>query len=86
MARDILLTDVPSVLRADLYVVAAPLGAGVVVEAHVLQLPGPDRPRWLARLSVSACGFLAMECRQLPVADTDKGRSRDPLRQSSRSG
>jgi uncharacterized membrane protein YeiH len=42
MARDILLTDIPAVLRADLYAVAALLGAAVVVGAHVLQLPpGP---------------------------------------------
>jgi len=42
MARDILLTDIPAVLRADLYAVAALLGAAVVVAAHVLQLPaGP---------------------------------------------
>jgi uncharacterized membrane protein YeiH len=42
MARDILLTDIPAVLRADLYAMAALLGAAVVVGAHVLQLPaGP---------------------------------------------
>jgi len=38
MARDILLTDIPSVLRADLYAVAALLGAATVVIAHLLQL------------------------------------------------
>jgi uncharacterized membrane protein YeiH len=42
MARDILLTEIPTVLRADLYAVAALLGAAIVVIAHVLQLPsGP---------------------------------------------
>jgi uncharacterized membrane protein YeiH len=39
MARDILLTDIPVVLRAELYAVAALLGAAIVVGAYVLQLP-----------------------------------------------
>jgi len=68
MARDILLTDIPAVLRADLYAVAALLGAAVVVAAHVLQLPaGP------ATLAGAALCFglrvLAMKRGwQLPVA------------------
>ena len=42
MARDILLTEIPTVLRADLYAVTALLGAAIVVLAHLLQLPsGP---------------------------------------------
>lgn len=42
MARDILLAEIPTVLRADLYAVAALAGAAVVVIAKVLQLPaGP---------------------------------------------
>lgn len=42
MARDILLADIPVVLRAELYAVAALLGAAVVVIADRLQLPsGP---------------------------------------------
>ena len=39
MARDVLLAQIPTVLRADLYAVAALAGAAVVVIAHVLQLP-----------------------------------------------
>jgi uncharacterized membrane protein YeiH len=39
MARDILLTDIPTVLRADLYAVAALLGAAIVVGAQEGQLP-----------------------------------------------
>ncbi len=39
MARDILLTEIPTVLRAELYAVAALLGAATVAIAHVLQLP-----------------------------------------------
>src|SRR6516225_9461303 len=42
MARDVLLAEIPIVLRSDLYAVAALLGAAVVVIANRLQLPsGP---------------------------------------------
>jgi uncharacterized membrane protein YeiH len=39
MARDLLLTEVPHVLRADLYAVAALAGAAVVVAGAALRLP-----------------------------------------------
>ena len=39
MARDVLLAQVPVVLRSDLYAIAALAGAAVVVLAHELQLP-----------------------------------------------
>src|SRR3954470_14482894 len=39
MARDILLAEIPTVLRADLYAVAALVGAAVVVIAKLLELP-----------------------------------------------
>jgi uncharacterized membrane protein YeiH len=39
MTRDVLLAEVPTVLRADLYAVAALAGAAVVVIGNVLQLP-----------------------------------------------
>ncbi len=39
MARDLLLADIPLVLRADLYAVAALLGAGFVVIGEKLGLP-----------------------------------------------
>jgi uncharacterized membrane protein YeiH len=39
MMRDVLLADVPTVLRADLYAVAALAGAGVVVLGYLLQIP-----------------------------------------------
>lgn len=39
IVRDVLLTEVPSVLRSDLYAVAALLGAGVVVGGTLLELP-----------------------------------------------
>ena len=42
MLRDILLSQVPTVLRAELYAVAALVGAAVVVAGHVLDVPpGP---------------------------------------------
>lgn len=39
MARDVLLADVPVVLRADLYALAALVGASIVVGGHLLGLP-----------------------------------------------
>jgi len=39
VARDLLLTEIPTVLRAELYAVAALLGAATVVVAHLLGLP-----------------------------------------------
>lgn len=39
MVRDVLLADVPVVLKSDLYAVAALAGAAVVAGGHVLQLP-----------------------------------------------
>jgi uncharacterized membrane protein YeiH len=39
VARDVLLAQVPVVLRSDLYAIAALAGAAVVVLAHELQLP-----------------------------------------------
>jgi uncharacterized membrane protein YeiH len=39
MARDVLLTEIPAVLRSDLYAVAALAGAAVVVGGSMLQAP-----------------------------------------------
>jgi uncharacterized membrane protein YeiH len=39
IARDVLLNDIPAVLRAELYAVAALLGAATVVIAHVFRWP-----------------------------------------------
>lgn len=39
MARDVLVREIPTVLRTELYAVAALLGAGVAVFAHMLHLP-----------------------------------------------
>ncbi len=71
MARDILQTEIPTVLRADLYAVAALLGAAVVVGGHVLRLP----PGLAAVVGAALCfglRVLAMKRGwQLPVARTD---------------
>jgi uncharacterized membrane protein YeiH len=39
MTRDLLVAEIPIVLRTELYAVAALLGAVIVVVGHVLQLP-----------------------------------------------
>lgn len=39
MMRDVLLTEVPAVLRSDIYALAALAGAAVVVAGHLLALP-----------------------------------------------
>jgi uncharacterized membrane protein YeiH len=39
MARDVLLAEIPTVLRAELYAVAALAAAAIVVVGHMLQLP-----------------------------------------------
>jgi uncharacterized membrane protein YeiH len=71
MARDILLSDIPAVLRADLYAVAALLGAAIVVGAYVLDLP----PGLAALVGAGVCfGLRVLAIKrgwQLPVARTD---------------
>ena len=39
MVRDVLITEIPTVLRAELYAVAALAAAAVVVVGHMMQLP-----------------------------------------------
>jgi uncharacterized membrane protein YeiH len=72
MARDILLSDIPAVLRADLYAVAALLGAAIVVCADVLKLP----PGLAALVGAAACfGLRVLALKRgwhLPVAQTDE--------------
>jgi uncharacterized membrane protein YeiH len=41
MARDMLLAEIPTVLRAELYAVAALAGAAVVVVGNMIQVPPP---------------------------------------------
>ncbi len=49
MVRDVLVAEVPSVLRAELYAVAAAVGATVVVIGHKIQFPS---------VPVAVCGAL----------------------------
>lgn len=70
MARDILLATVPTVLRADLYAVAALAGAAVVVIGNALRLPSAA----VAIAGALLCfGLRFLAIRRgwhLPVADT----------------
>lgn len=76
MARDVLLAEIPTVLRSDLYAVAALVGAAVVVIANMLQLPSGAA----ALVGATLCfGLRVLAIRngwQLPVAGSDT-RSRD---------
>jgi uncharacterized membrane protein YeiH len=68
MLRDVLVAQVPSVLRAELYAVAALAGAIVVVVGHVLNLP----PTAMAIAGAALCfGIRLIAIRRgwrLPVA------------------
>jgi len=68
MMRDVLLAEIPAVLRSELYAVAALAGAGVVVIGHLLQLPAVP----IAIAGGALCfGLRVMAIRhgwQLPVA------------------
>lgn len=71
IARDVLLAQVPTVLRSELYAVAALAGAAVVVIAHAMQWPtGPA-----ALVGAALCfGLRVMAIRhgwRLPVAGGD---------------
>ena len=76
MARDVLLAEVPIVLRADLYAVAALVGAAIVVIANMLQLPSEAA----ALVGAALCfGLRVLAIRygwQLPRAGADRRRSK----------
>jgi uncharacterized membrane protein YeiH len=68
MVRDVLLAEIPTVLRAELYAVAALAAAAVVVVGHMLQLP--DAPVTAVAL-ISCFSLRVMAIRhgwRLPVA------------------
>ena len=54
--RDVLLAQIPTVLRADVYATAAMLGAAVFVASVKSRMP----PRWAAILGGCACFALRM--------------------------
>ena len=74
MLRDVLVAQIPNVLRAELYAVAALAGAAVVVVGHVLNLP----PTMTAIAGAALCfGLRFVAIRRgwhLPVADFPQQR------------
>ena len=76
IARDVLLAEIPTVLRAELYAVAALAAAAIVVVGHMLQLPVAP----VTVLALISCFLLrVMAIRRgwrLPVAKM--GGPRDP--------
>lgn len=56
MIRDVLVAQVPTVLKAELYAIAALVGAGVVVLGTALALPVP----WVVAAGIVACTGLRL--------------------------
>lgn len=77
MARDVLLAEIPTVLRSDLYAVAALVGAAVVVIANMLQLPSGVAALFGAVLCFGLRVLAIRNGWQLPVARADR-RSKGP--------
>jgi uncharacterized membrane protein YeiH len=78
MARDVLLAEVPIVLRADLYAVAALAGAAIVVIANALHLPS-GAAALVGALLCFGLRVLAIKRRwHLPVARAARRRSKNP--------
>lgn len=71
MARDVLLAEVPTVLRADLYAVAALAGAAVVVIANTLQLPSEAAALVGAALCFALRVMAIKRGWRLPIAGAD---------------
>ncbi|NCT68712.1 MAG: trimeric intracellular cation channel family protein [Rhodanobacteraceae bacterium] len=74
MLRDVLLADVPLVLRSDLYAVAALAGAAVVVAGAALGLPSAATMIGGAALCFGLRVLAIRRGWQLPVADRDRAR------------
>src|SRR5436309_5635095 len=72
MVRDVLVREIPTVLRTELYAVAALVGAAVVVMGRMLHLPSS----WAAATGAVLCfgiRFMAMQRGwQLPIARPPK--------------
>jgi uncharacterized membrane protein YeiH len=68
MVRDVLVKEIPSVLRTELYAVAALIGASVVVAGEMLRLP-PSVSSIAGAILCFGLRFMAMRYRwQLPIA------------------
>jgi uncharacterized membrane protein YeiH len=75
MVRDVLVREIPTVLRTELYAVAALLGAAVVVIGDMLHLP-PSSAASAGAVLCFGLRFMAMRRRwQLPIARSPKQSS-----------
>ena len=78
IARDVLLAEIPMVLRAEIYATAALVGAGLAVAGHELSLP----PAPVALVAAAACfGLRMIAIRRgwrLPVAGAAEAPDRLP--------
>lgn len=72
MARDVLLAEIPTVLRSDLYAVAALVGAATVAIASMLQLPSGVAALVGAALCFGLRVLAIKRGWQLPVAGADR--------------
>jgi len=72
MARDVLLAEIPTVLRSDLYAVAALVGAAIVVIANMFQLPSGVAALVGAALCFGIRVLAIWRGWQLPVAGADR--------------
>ncbi len=75
IARDVLLAEIPTVLRSDLYAVAALVGAAIVVIANMLQLPSVASALVGAALCFGLRVLAIKRGWQLPVSRADKRHS-----------
>jgi uncharacterized membrane protein YeiH len=84
MVRDVLLAEIPTVLRAELYAVAALAAAVIVVVGHMLQLP----PAPVTALALMSCFLLRVIAIRrgwrLPVAKIATRESPDLAKRNSR--
>jgi uncharacterized membrane protein YeiH len=75
MVRDILTAEIPTVVRSELYAVAAMLAAATVVVGNVFKLPDA----WVAPVALISCFLLRVMAIKygwrLPVAKIDEGNS-----------
>ncbi len=84
MARDVLLAEVPTVLRSELYAVAALAGAAVVVVGYMLRQPAT--PVILAGAAL-CLGLRLMAIRRgwhLPIASQPERSSTEKTRGEAR--
>ncbi len=75
VARDVLLAEIPMVLRAELYAMAALVGAAVVVIGSVLHLASSAATLVGAALCFGLRVLALRHGWQLPVAGTDRHRA-----------